>query len=315
LGALGFAVAATVNSFWVLVAMFAVIGLGNTAYHPADYALLSDHVAAERIGRAFSIHTFSGLLGSAVAPATMLYLQSIVGWRGAFYAAGLLGLAVAGLLVFQRENGVRHRPAAKTRPATAQPASAQWQLLLSAPILRNLAFFTLLAFISGGMQNYSVVALAALYGTPLTVGNAALTGHLLVTAAGILVGGMLIGRASSALVATLGVLVTGLAILLVGSVALGSLLLFLVMCIAGLANGIAMPSRDMIVREVTPPGSFGKVFGFVSTGFNIGGIVSPLIFGAFMDHGNPRAVFMLVAASCAAAIITVVVGHRSQPAG
>ena len=48
-----------------------------------------------------------------------------------------------------------------------------------------------------------------------------------------------------------------------------------------------MPSRDMIVREVTPPGSFGKVFGFVTTGFNIGGVVSPLIFGALMDHGAP----------------------------
>ena len=53
-----------------------------------------------------------------------------------------------------------------------------------------------------------------------------------------------------------------------------------------------MPSRDMIVREVTPPGSFGKVFGFVTTGFNIGGIVSPLIFGAIMDHGSPRLVFL-----------------------
>ncbi len=26
----------------------------------------------------------------------------------------------------------------------------------------------------------------------------------------------------------------------------------------------------MMVRAVTPPGSFGKVFGFVSTGFNLG---------------------------------------------
>ena len=29
----------------------------------------------------------------------------------------------------------------------------------------------------------------------------------------------------------------------------------------------------MIVRAVTPPGAYGRVFGFVSTGFNIGGIV------------------------------------------
>jgi MFS family permease len=64
------------------------------------------------------------------------------------------------------------------------------------------------------------------------------------------------------------------------------------------------------VRAVTPPGSFGKVFGFVTTGFNIGGIVSPLVFGAIMDHGSPRLVFLLVAVFSVAAIATVVTRPR-----
>ena len=50
----------------------------------------------------------------------------------------------------------------------------------------------------------------------------------------------------------------------------------ILMSIAGFFSGLTMPSRDMIVRAVTPPGAYGRVFGFVSTGFNIGGIVSPL---------------------------------------
>src|SRR3546814_3169520 len=57
-----------------------------------------------------------------------------------------------------------------------------------------------------------------------------------------------------------------------------------------------MPSRDMLVRSVTPPGAMGKVFGFVSTGFSIGGIVSPLLFGYLLDHGQPSLVFQVVAA-------------------
>ena len=68
--------------------MFCVAGLANTVFHPADYALLSHHVAKERVGQAFSIHTFSGMLGSAVAPAGVLFLQTLIGWRGAFIAAG-----------------------------------------------------------------------------------------------------------------------------------------------------------------------------------------------------------------------------------
>jgi MFS transporter, FSR family, fosmidomycin resistance protein len=77
------------------------------------------------------------------------------------------------------------------------------------------------------------------------------------------------------------------------------------MSLGGLLNGIIMPSRDMIVRAVTPPGSFGKVFGFVSTGFNIGGVISPLIFGWLMDQGNPRAIFLLVVACIVPSLLTV----------
>ena len=79
--------AGLVDSFWVMVAMFALAGIGNTVYHPADYALLSQHVPSDRIGQAFSVHTFAGMLGSAVAPASLLVMQSSWGWRGAFIGA------------------------------------------------------------------------------------------------------------------------------------------------------------------------------------------------------------------------------------
>jgi MFS family permease len=77
------------------------------------------------------------------------------------------------------------------------------------------------------------------------------------------------------------------------------------MGIAGFAGGIIMPSRDMIVREVTPPGLFGTVFGFVTTGFNVAGVAFPLVFGALMDHGSPRAVFFVSAACGLVGILTV----------
>ena len=73
------AVAGLVNSYWVMVAMFALMGVGNTVYHPADYSLLSRHVAAERVSQAYSIHTFCGLLGSAAAPGTITQSGSVEG--------------------------------------------------------------------------------------------------------------------------------------------------------------------------------------------------------------------------------------------
>ena len=78
-GAAALIIVGLINSFWVMVAMFALAGVGNTVYHPADYALLSQHVPSDRIGQAFSVHTFAGMLGSAVAPASLLHDAKSVG--------------------------------------------------------------------------------------------------------------------------------------------------------------------------------------------------------------------------------------------
>src|SRR5262249_53098942 len=156
-------------------AMMALNGLANTVYHPADYAILSHVISSRRIGHAFSVHTFSGMLGTAVAPASLLLLQSVLGWRGALVAAAMLGFAVAALLAFNGDHLMdRARPGKEARTALAREApQAGWRLLFSAPILQNLLFFVLLAVTSGGVSNYSVVALGALYATPVGVANAA----------------------------------------------------------------------------------------------------------------------------------------------
>lgn len=306
IGATAFVVVGLVDSYWVLVAMFGLAGVGNTVYHPADYALLSQHVPSERIGQAFSIHTFAGMMGSAFAPASLLMMQSVWGWRGAFIGAGLFGFAVAAILMLVRDNAPAHAAPPAPKAGEDRPAEG-WRLLMTAPILMNLFFFVLIAMISGGMFNYSVVALGALYGTDVAVANSALSSLLLLSAFGVLAGGVIATRVSRhAWVAALGLAAMALMSALVAQFDLGTVLLVVVMTAFGFFYGIIMPSRDMIVRDVTPPGSFGKVFGFVTTGFNIGGIVSPLIFGAIMDHGSPRLVFVAVAVFALLSVFTVV---------
>jgi MFS family permease len=303
-GAAAFVLAGLVDSFWFLVAMFALAGVGNTVYHPADYALLSQHIAPQRIGQAFSVHTFAGMLGSAVAPPTLLLMQDMWGWRTAFVVSGVAGFAIAGIVATIPD---APSPPPKKADSSGQNGKPDWHVLMSAPILLNLFFFLLLATITAGLYNYSVVALNDVYGTPFATGNAGLTGLLLASSGGVLLGGLLVGRTSRhALVATLCLIATAAFVLLVGLVDLGDLGLVAAMSAAGLFSGVMMPSRDMIVRAVTPPGSFGKVFGFVTTGFNLGGIVAPLIFGPIMDHGSPRLVFIAVAALCLISMATVV---------
>ena len=315
LGAGAFALASLVPWFWFLVAMFAVAGLGNAVYHPADYSILSRHVSVQRMGQAFSIHTFAGMLGSAVAPPALLALQGIVGWRGAFMVAALLGIGAAAVLIFRRDALGGPIARARNRPAEEAASGDGWKLLFSLPLLLNLAFFVMLAITGGGLQNYSVVALGALYGTPLSIANAALAAYLLMISIGVLLGGLLASRTQRHdLVAVTGLIAVALTTLAIGLVPLGATLLIALMAVGGLCSGLIMPSRDMIVRSLAPPGSFGKVFGFVTTGFNLGGIVSPLLFGWLMDQGHPRAIFLLVAAVSLLSIPMVITfGARRRP--
>ena len=214
IGASGFAVAAIVDSYWVLVAMFGLIGLGNTVYHPADYALLSRHVAPARMSQAYSVHTFAGMLGIAAAPGAVLLMHGLFGWRGAFAGAAILGALVALVLMFQPDPRTAH-PLSKPRETHATPNS--WRLLLAPPILVNFLFFSVYAFASFGLQNFSVVALGTLYGTDPVAANAALAGNLLMSAFGVLVGGYLAGRVTHhRLIAGLGLSSTALVAILIG---------------------------------------------------------------------------------------------------
>jgi MFS family permease len=310
LGSAAIAIAGAVHSFWVFIAMFALMGLANTVYHPADYTLLSERVSPRRMTQVFSFHTCSGMIGSAIAPVSLLFMQSAVGWRGAFLCSALLGVVAALVLAVQGEPPVVH-PAHPSKPRGEEPAS--WQLLLSPPILLNLLFFVVLSMVGGGLNQYLVVGLGALYGTPPALANTALTGLLTMSAMGVLLGGALAGRtARHNLVACAGLVVTGSASTLIALVDPGALLLVLIASLSGFASGMTMPSRDMIVRSVTPQGSFGKVFGFVTTGFHIGGMVAPLIFAQFLDHGYPRGVFLYVAACALVAIATVAFGMSGR---
>ena len=322
IGGIAYVLAGLVPSFWFMVAMFALSGVGNTVYHPANYALLSRHVAGPRIGQAFSVHTFAGMLGSAVAPPTLLLMQSLWGWRGAFIGAGIMGFFVAAAVLMVREpvsRAMRKGPATPASADDGEPAgnSAGWALLLSPPILLNLVFFILLAFMNSGINNYSVAALGLLHGTPVAIANTALTALLLLTAIGVLAGGLVVTRtALHSTVAALGIAGMVVTAGLIAAVDFGTLALIAVMAAFGFCSGVIAPSRDMIVRAATPEGSFGKVFGFVTTGFNLGGIVAPMVFGALMDAGHPRLLFIGVAVAALVAILTVTtLPKRSRQGG
>lgn len=274
----------TLSYPWMLVAG-AAAGLANCVYHPSDYAILSASIGETRMGRAFSIHTFAGYLGSASAPFAMLIAADQLGLSGAIVLAGLLGpLAAVPLLLL--------RPAPVHAHAVRRQVPVSNRTLLTPTVLSLVLFFTVLGLSIGGISNFAVVALHGLWAVALDVANAALTGFLLMSAFGVLAGGIIADRTRRhGDFAALGFGITALLILLVALVHLPNLVLVVVMAAAGFCAGIIMPSRDMLVRAASPKGAEGRVFGIVSTGFNIGGIGGPMLFGWIMDHNMPFWVF------------------------
>jgi MFS transporter, FSR family, fosmidomycin resistance protein len=296
LSGVGVIVAGLVPSYWALVGGMALMGLANTTYHPADYSILSHSISGKRIGYAFSVHTFFGTFGMAIAPVTMLFLTRLWGWHSAFVGASVFGFGMALVLLLNRDALPQGMAASSTPHSPDASRRVGWRLLFSRPIIRNVAFFVILSMATGGISGFSIVALGALYGTPLATANFALSAYLLFNAAGVLAGGYVATRAHRhEFIASAGFMGSGALILLVGLVNLGTGVLVMVMALSGFLNGVIQPSRDMIVRAATPPGSFGKVFGFVSTGFNFAGIAAPLLFGWLMDQAHPRSIFLVVA--------------------
>ena len=311
LGGVALTVAALLPGYALFLVAYAFLGLANTVYHPADYSILSSAIDGRRIGKAFSIHTFAGYLGSGVAPALVLGSAALWGWQGAFLVAAGIAFVAALLLIVM--GSVLPRAAKPALAATAQSSSVGLDLLLSGPVMRNLLFFVCLAMANGGLQTYSVVALEVLHGTPAAAANVALSGFLLMSAAGVLVGGIIADRTiHHERVAAVGFAVTATMAIVLGWVALPAVALVALMSMGGLLNGIIQPSRDMMVRAVTPPGSFGKVFGFVSTGFNIGGVLAPLLYGWLMDRGEPRLIFVIVTVFILLALVTAVTRRKPQ---
>jgi FSR family fosmidomycin resistance protein-like MFS transporter len=313
LSSAAFAIAGLFDSYWVFIAMYGVAGLGNTAYHPSDYSLLSHHAPPERLSQVFAYHTFAGMLGSAIAPVTLLTMQNYFGWRGAYLGAALLGFVVLAALIAQPEPIATLRPAGRSNKRASHAPGTGWRLLLAPAILLNLAFFTLTAIMGNGLNTYLVVALGALHATPPAIANIALTSLLTMNAIGVLAGGVLASRMRRhVLIAASGLTIGGCMTALIGFVALPSAALIVLTGVSGFAVGTTYPSRDMLVRAVTPPGAYGRVFGFVSTGFNIGASIAPIVYGMLMDHGQPRGIFLLSAAVSLVCVSTVTFGFSGR---
>jgi MFS transporter, FSR family, fosmidomycin resistance protein len=302
-----------VDSFAMLMVLAAVAGFGNSVFHPADYAILSASVNQKRMGRAYSVHTFTGNVGWALAPLFMGVAGAALGWHGALLVAGAVGLVVVALLILQGgdlRNDSKHEVAG----APTLGFVTKFQLFMTRPIVLCFLYFLCTAFFIIGMQNFGVPAMMQIFDMPLVTAGGALTALLIAASCGTLFGGVVADRTHNHdRIAMTGLFTAGVLIALIPVLPLNAVTLTVLAAVAGFALGVTYPSRDMIARRSAPKGATGKVFGFVYSGLDLGSSLAPVALGALLDHGEPRILFWAIAAALILAVLTVSTLSRARP--
>jgi FSR family fosmidomycin resistance protein-like MFS transporter len=292
LAAIGLALTALADSFLAFAAISVVGAIGNCVFHPADFALLNSSVNQRRLGRAYSFHGLGGSLGWAAAP-IIYFLDDLAGRTGAALIGAVPGLILAVLVLGHRRYFVDHRVEIRAA-AAADGAKAGLGLFLQTSILLCFAYFALIAVNTVGIQQMAVPAWVEMFGVAERYAALCLVVFMVGSAAGMLAGGFFADSVKRHdLVASGGLLAAAALTVPIATMAITPALLLPLLALAGFAGGATNPSRDMIVRNATPPGASGKVFGFVYSGLDVGSLMGPPLFGYLMDLHLPAAIFWI----------------------
>jgi len=292
------------TSFWQILGLAMLSGVGNSVIHPADYAILSGSVDKDRMGRSFALHTFSGNLGFVAAPPLMALLMVSFGWRISLICVGLLGVPVVISILLQSgilQDQQRHEP------RHGGPKLSGRELLLSRTMLLFFAFFLLSSMAGAGIQSWLITVLHTVRGMTLEAASSALTGYMAGATAGVLVGGWFTDTYKRHVLpfAVVLTLISVALTLTVNWAPVPSLAVIALMFASGLSFGSSRTPRDVMLKDAAPPGQIGKVFGFVSAGLPLGSALTPVPFGYLIDRGHPEFILVLAAVLLVGSLLCV----------
>jgi len=293
--------------YW-LFPIVALMGVGNGVFHPCDFAILNANVAQRRLSHAYSTHGVGGSLGYALSPIVSYALAAAFNWRVSLALMGLAGLVALAFLAHQRTYLTSHRAA----DARSHSLSGSMGLFLQPAILLCFGYFVIQTMASVGLQTFLPSALNSGFAVPLVLAATAVTAYLLGSTGGIIAGGFLAARTERHdIVAAAGLLAGATLLAMVAFAGVSGAMVVPTFALIGFVMGSTGPSRDLIVRNATPKGAAGRVYGFVYSGLDLGAMIGPVWFGVMLDHGMGREMFYVVAVLLALAVGTVVRVRRA----
>jgi FSR family fosmidomycin resistance protein-like MFS transporter len=277
--------------YWAMALFSVVAGVGNGVFHPVDYTLLNRKVSATRLGHAYSFHGITGSLGWALAPAMLVPLAIAFLWRAALMSAGTLVFVVWLVLWLNRDK--LSLPANAPKHDAAAQVEGNFDFLRIPAVWMCFGFFFFYAVVLSVIQAFAPEAARQLHGVPVALAAACLTVYMVCSAGGMVLGGFLAADpARCERVVGVGFGIAAAIALVIGVAPVPAAAVPALFGAMGFAGGIAAPSRDLLVKRSTPPNATGRVYGVVYSGLDIGQAISPLIFGALMDHQRYQSVWL-----------------------
>jgi len=284
--------AASPNYATMLVFM-ALAGVGNCVFHPVDFSILNARVSQPRLGHAYAAHGISGNLGWALAPVFVVGVAQVSSWRIALASVAVLVACVLALLVLWRDELVVTSRAG-VKPAPAEEGS--FAFLRLPAVWFCFAFFLTFAVSLGGVQTFGPAAAGRLHGVAPGDVAVCLSAYMLAAAGAMVLGGHLIrDPRRTAFVVAAGFGLAALVALAIGFGDWPGWMVPVLFGTMGFGAGIAGPSRDLLVKQATPEGATGRVYGVVYSGLDVGQAIAPALLGLLMDAGQFSGVWLAIA--------------------
>ena len=175
LAAVGTALVTLAPSYWLVVVVTIVAGIGVAAYHP-EGAKFAAYASSQRRASGMSLFNVGGNLGYALAP---IVVTALVLWLGLSGGALIVvpGLLIAVVLTRALPELASLRPAGGiVQGASGETRIGAMIILIGVILLRSVAWFTLLTFVplwvvaeggteGAGNRELSLMLLAGVVGT------------------------------------------------------------------------------------------------------------------------------------------------------
>ncbi|WP_341974305.1 MFS transporter [Microbacterium sp. LWO13-1.2] len=301
----------TAGSFAVMLAVRALFGIGEGVYPAASVKAVAERTTSEQRMTATGWMYSSNAVGTIVAAVAGAALIGFIGWQGAFFVLGAVGVLVAVAIGVFLPKVRADSAAAIAVEEEAASTIATKDLFRSAALWGHVAMFFGYGVVAWGMSAWVPSYLVSARGIPLGVVAAAAVIPVLAGGVASILGGRLVDRLGGRhrLIVVPGMLACILVLAMMTQELPVPVFITLIGLLSFFSGMCYMPVFSSPVRGL-PTGVVGTAYATISTGSQVAGILTPTIMGVVVENVSWEAAFGVLIAGCVICLVAALLVPR-----